>query len=329
MSTPNYATLADQIAVRTAQRYGLDPNYFRSLFHAQINQESGFQPRVNSSAGAQGIAQIVPRYHPGVDPYNPQAALGYAANMDAQNFKKYGNWNDVLSIYNSGRGYSVGRNIPETRNYVSRILGAAGQPTADARRGSAQRAALPGGRVQPSPGSVGGMATPVEAQKQTLLAYLLGNLNNYAKTGTMEAVTPTSFLSAVQSQSEAPAPAPISAPAPTHSLASARGKFALTSVPTGFSTRPGIQVDQRILPEADTLAKRFGVRINSGYRSPEHNRSVGGASNSDHLRGDAVDFTGPQKNMLALYQYAIQHGYAYVEPWSQAGGNHVHISFRR
>ena len=31
------------------------------------------------------------------------------------------------------------------------------------------------------------------------------------------------------------------------------------------------------------------LRIVSGYRSPEHNRSVGGAPNSRHLVGDAAD----------------------------------------
>lgn len=31
------------------------------------------------------------------------------------------------------------------------------------------------------------------------------------------------------------------------------------------------------------------IRINSGYRSPEHNRKVGGASASQHLLGIAAD----------------------------------------
>lgn len=33
------------------------------------------------------------------------------------------------------------------------------------------------------------------------------------------------------------------------------------------------------------------IGVNSGYRSPELNRAVGGAKNSQHLRGEACDIT--------------------------------------
>jgi len=35
--------------------------------------------------------------------------------------------------------------------------------------------------------------------------------------------------------------------------------------------------------------------INSGYRTPEHNRAVGGATNSMHMKGIAADIALPQE----------------------------------
>ena len=51
------------------------------------------------------------------------------------------------------------------------------------------------------------------------------------------------------------------------------------------------------------------IRINSGYRSPQLNRAIGGASNSNHLTGCAVDIR--VENMEQLIRYAaILLGYA-------------------
>jgi zinc D-Ala-D-Ala carboxypeptidase len=48
----------------------------------------------------------------------------------------------------------------------------------------------------------------------------------------------------------------------------------------------------------------FGpLKVNSGYRSPELNVAIGGAKNSDHTRGQAVDFEvpGTPNNVLAQW----------------------------
>jgi uncharacterized protein YcbK (DUF882 family) len=34
------------------------------------------------------------------------------------------------------------------------------------------------------------------------------------------------------------------------------------------------------------------IYITSGYRTPEHNKKVGGVANSQHIYGEACDFTG-------------------------------------
>jgi hypothetical protein len=74
------------------------------------------------------------------------------------------------------------------------------------------------------------------------------------------------------------------------------------------------------------ICKQFGVKVESGYRSGINNLAVGGAANSDHLRGQAVDFVGTPAAMKALYDYALGR-FPYVEPMGLSG-NHVHISFQ-
>lgn len=106
-----------------AIKHGINPTYFLR----QINQESGFNPNARSGAGAVGIAQIVPHWHPGVDPTDPVASLDYAANWMSQLLKQHGgSWAQALSVYNSGKpdayrdpNFAGG----QTYRYVRTILG--------------------------------------------------------------------------------------------------------------------------------------------------------------------------------------------------------------
>jgi uncharacterized protein YcbK (DUF882 family) len=53
------------------------------------------------------------------------------------------------------------------------------------------------------------------------------------------------------------------------------------------------------------------IRINSGYRSPAHNRAVGGASRSRHVIGDAADIVVagmPPTEVAATIERLISEG---------------------
>lgn len=100
------------------------------LLHRLIFQESHFRTdiisgKTVSGAGAVGIAQIVPKWHPGVDPLDPFASIDYAASYLKQLRKQTGSWSEAIAAYNWGLGNlkrSGLENAPaETREYVASI----------------------------------------------------------------------------------------------------------------------------------------------------------------------------------------------------------------
>lgn len=64
-------------------------------------------------------------------------------------------------------------------------------------------------------------------------------------------------------------------------------------------------IDAATLEVLENVRAHFGqpVTINSAYRCPNHNKSVGGASNSQHLYGRAADITvkGVSPSTVASY----------------------------
>lgn len=86
-------------------RYGLP----RGLLGRVAWQESRFRPdiiegRTVSPAGALGLMQIIPRWHPDVDPLDPFAAIDYAGYYIRQLQRQFGTWDKALAAYNWGPG---------------------------------------------------------------------------------------------------------------------------------------------------------------------------------------------------------------------------------
>lgn len=156
-------------AFAAAQRAG-HPN--PREFVEQMRWESGnFDPAVitgarRSSAGAIGIAQIMPEVArgAGVNPLDPDAALTYAANRMAQNYRTYGDSERALAEYNMGAGNlrrHGPRGLAETRAYLDIINERTRSASSSAapRPGATPAEETPEARAQ-APTSLSGITPP-------------------------------------------------------------------------------------------------------------------------------------------------------------------------
>lgn len=76
-----------------------------------------------------------------------------------------------------------------------------------------------------------------------------------------------------------------------------------------FACKDGSDVPNNLEPNVQKLAESLQVlrdhldepiRLNSGYRSPEYNKKIGGAKSSQHLKANAADITVKSKTPKEL-----------------------------
>lgn len=77
-----------------------------------------------------------------------------------------------------------------------------------------------------------------------------------------------------------------------------------------FTSKDGAPFPPYVFEKIKALAENLQVlrdhfnlpiKINSGYRSPDHNKKIGGAVNSYHMKGMAADITIPGKTSAEIY----------------------------
>jgi soluble lytic murein transglycosylase-like protein len=115
----------DRIIFEAGQKQGVDPRFL----HAVIWQESKYQLRARSHAGAQGLMQLMPdtaKRFGCDDPHDPEENIEAGTKYLSWLLKRFsGNVELALAGYNAGEG-AVDRydGVPpynETRNYVKII----------------------------------------------------------------------------------------------------------------------------------------------------------------------------------------------------------------
>jgi soluble lytic murein transglycosylase-like protein len=117
----------DSVIEQASQRYGVDP----AVLHGLIQQESGFDPSAQSSAGASGLTQLMPGTASSMgvaNPLNPTESIEGGARYLSQLMSQFGgNTEDALAAYNAGPGavqqYGGIPPYAETQSYVSKVLG--------------------------------------------------------------------------------------------------------------------------------------------------------------------------------------------------------------
>lgn len=107
---------------KMAKRYGLDSRIIKAL----IEEESGWVASAEGDNGQSvGLMQIQERWHKdrmkrlGVnDLYDSEQNITVGCDILSELLNKYGNYEDALSVYNSG-------NVYDGKQYAERILNAA------------------------------------------------------------------------------------------------------------------------------------------------------------------------------------------------------------
>ncbi len=124
--TSDIVNLLDQAAAR----YGVPPD----LAVAVAQQESGGNPRAVSSAGAEGVMQLMPLTAAGLgvtNPFDPAQNIDAGVRFLSHLLGQFGDTALALAAYNWGPGnvskYGYNNWPSETVNYVSSILGRIGQ----------------------------------------------------------------------------------------------------------------------------------------------------------------------------------------------------------
>lgn len=89
-------------------------------------------------------------------------------------------------------------------------------------------------------------------------------------------------------------------------------------------------LEELVLNVLDPAREAFGapIRVNSGYRCERLNRAVGGASNSQHTKGEAADITTGSKESNRLLFELISDKLPFDQLIDEKDFSWIHVSYR-
>lgn len=125
-SAPQGASAYEPLIEQAAARNGVEP----AVLYGLIEQESGFNPSAQSSAGAAGLTQLMPSTAASLgvtEPLNPTQSIEGGARLLGELQRQFhGNIQYALAAYNAGAGavdqYGGIPPYPETEAYVTKVL---------------------------------------------------------------------------------------------------------------------------------------------------------------------------------------------------------------
>ena len=124
-TSPSMHPGTDAIIEKASRRYGVDSGLIRAV----IKAESNFNPRAVSSAGAQGLMQLMPATARGLgvsDSFDPEQNVMAGTRFLKDLLRRYdGNLDEALAAYNWGPGnvdkHGSSRLPRETRTYLVKV----------------------------------------------------------------------------------------------------------------------------------------------------------------------------------------------------------------
>ena len=103
-------------------------------------------------------------------------------------------------------------------------------------------------------------------------------------------------------------------------------KLGIDNTPTSEAT---VALSNLVTHVLDPLREMYGkaITVNSGYRCPKLNAAVGGAKNSQHMKGEAADITAGNKTENKKLFELIRDNLPFDQLLNESDYSWVHVSY--